>query len=262
MVHAHESKGRDDMKRTIRIVALCAAVVVQAVGLIALAQAPAAEGLEIRLLFDNTAAEPGFKEGWGFAAAVAAGSERLLFDAGAAPETLLHNAERMKVDLGSFERVLISHRHGDHTDGLPAVQARNPKVTILWPDPRGAFDIAPRFHSTGALGSPAGIEQALVVDTPGGLVILTGCSHPGVVRLVEAALAQRKASRVRCLIGGFHMLQQSRGQVSEAIAALRRLNVERVAPTHCTGPAAIEMFRAAWGKDFEPAGAGRVIVLD
>lgn len=237
-------------------------IALQIVGLalVALSQAPAADRVEIRVLFDNTVAEAGFRDGWGFAAAVTAGGDRLLFDAGASPEILLHNADRMKVDLASFGRILVSHRHGDHTAGLPAISSRNPALDVLWPDRPEPFDVSPRMHSTGALSGVAS-EQALVIDTPAGLVVVTGCSHPGIVRLVEAALAQRKATRVRLLVGGFHMMQQTPAQVSETIAALRRLNVERLAPTHCTGPAAIGMFREAWGSAFVTAGAGRVLVV-
>lgn len=240
------------MKLALSAVALC---------MIALGRAPGMERVEIRVLFDNTVAAAGYEDGWGFAAAVSGSGGKLLFDAGASPDVLLRNADRMSIDVASFERVLVSHRHGDHTGGLPGLRKRNPALEILWPDRPEPFDISPSFHSTGAL-SGAASEQALVIDTPKGLVILTGCSHPGVVRLVEAALAQRKASRVRLLVGGFHMLQYTPAQVSETIAALRKLGVERVGPTHCTGAAAIAMFRDTWGKEFETVGAGRTIVIE
>ncbi|HWR52668.1 MAG TPA: MBL fold metallo-hydrolase [Bryobacteraceae bacterium] len=225
------------------------------------ALACAADPLEIRVLFDNNAASPAFEKGWGFAAALQMGGRGLLFDAGAAQEIFVRNFDAMKLDASSFDRIMISHRHGDHTGGLRALEVRNPKLRILWPDPAEPYEVMPHFHSTGALNGPPP-EQALVVETPNGLVIMTGCSHPGIVKLVEAALKQRAGKPVRYLIGGFHMLLHTPSQVSETIAALKKLNVERVAPTHCTGEKAIAMFRDAWGPDFETVGAGRVIVLD
>jgi 7,8-dihydropterin-6-yl-methyl-4-(beta-D-ribofuranosyl)aminobenzene 5'-phosphate synthase len=67
---------------------------------------------------------------WGFAAFVEVDGYRLLFDTGARPETVLRNAEELKVDLSGVTDVLLSHNHGDHTGGLvrlrEALRAKNP----------------------------------------------------------------------------------------------------------------------------------------
>jgi 7,8-dihydropterin-6-yl-methyl-4-(beta-D-ribofuranosyl)aminobenzene 5'-phosphate synthase len=55
---------------------------------------------------------------WGFAALVEADGHRLLFDTGARPETVLHNARELGVDLADVRDVVLSHHHGDHTGGL------------------------------------------------------------------------------------------------------------------------------------------------
>ncbi len=230
------------------------------IGLLLCSAVWSAGPLEIKVLYDNTVAHPAFEKGWGFAAFVTIGEQRLLFDAGADPKIFMHNFEAAKIDAASFEHVMISHRHGDHTGGLAPLQQLNPKLKLMWPDPPEAFEVLPGFHSTGTLAGPAA-EQALAIDTPQGLVVITGCSHPGVVKMVEAALNTRKARRVRFLIGGFHMLQHTPEQIAETIAALKKLNVQRIAATHCTGERAIAMFREVFGADFEPAGAGKVIVL-
>ncbi len=230
------------------------------IGLLLCSAVWAAEPLEIKVLYDNTVANPACEKGWGFAAFVTMGNRRVLFDAGADPKIFMHNFEAMKIDAASFEHIVISHRHGDHTGGLAPLQRLNPKLKVLWPDPPEAYEIVPGFYSTGTLAGFAA-EQALAIDTPEGVVLITGCSHPGVVKMVEAALKARKADRVRFLIGGFHMLQHAPEQIAETIAALKKLNVERIAATHCTGDRAIAMFREAFGANFEPAGVGKVIVL-
>ena len=221
----------------------------------------AADPVEIRVIYDNTVAAPACEKGWGFAALVRAGGRTLLFDAGADAGIFMRNFEAMKIDVASFDRMLVSHRHGDHTGGIAPLQARSPKLKVLWPDPPEAYEVLPGFWSTGTLPGPAP-EQALAVETPSGLVIVTGCSHPGVVNLVSAAVKQRKAQKVRFLIGGFHMLQQSTEQIAATIAELKKLGVERIAATHCTGERAIGMFREAWGARFEEAGAGKRIALE
>ena len=55
---------------------------------------------------------------WGFAAVVEVDGRRWLFDTGARPETVLRNAEEMKIDLASITDVILSHHHADHTGGL------------------------------------------------------------------------------------------------------------------------------------------------
>ena len=55
---------------------------------------------------------------WGFSALVVADGHRLLFDTGARPETVLHNARELKIDLSDVAEVILSHHHGDHTGGL------------------------------------------------------------------------------------------------------------------------------------------------
>jgi 7,8-dihydropterin-6-yl-methyl-4-(beta-D-ribofuranosyl)aminobenzene 5'-phosphate synthase len=128
------------------------------------------------------------------------------------------------------------------------------------PKKAGAFEVVPGVYSTGIIAGVV-VEQALVVDTPKGLVVLTGCSHPGIVKMVEAAVKQRGARPVRLVLGGFHMLQQSPDQIKETIAALKRLNVAMAVATHCSGDLAVKMFREAFGQG-PGAGVGRRIVLD
>ncbi|MBI3207700.1 MAG: MBL fold metallo-hydrolase [Candidatus Solibacter usitatus] len=55
---------------------------------------------------------------WGFAAVVEADGRRILFDTGARPETVLRNAEELRIDLSGITDVILSHNHGDHTGGL------------------------------------------------------------------------------------------------------------------------------------------------
>jgi 7,8-dihydropterin-6-yl-methyl-4-(beta-D-ribofuranosyl)aminobenzene 5'-phosphate synthase len=114
-------------------------------------------------------------------------------------------------------------------------------------------------YSTGPMGSTTK-EQALILDTPTGLVVITGCAHPGIVEIVRAAKQQR-GKAVRLLIGGFHLLRQSKARIRVIIDDLKALGVAQVAPSHCTGGAAMALFREAWGTDFVDGGCGAVIEL-
>ena len=192
---------------------------------------------------------------------------------------ILANMKRMGIDPRMIDGVFLSHAHGDHTGGLDQFLRRNPSVTLYMPAsfPRqlqraaaeaggrvvtisAATKLFERAYSTGTMGR-ATEEQALVLDTPKGLVIMTGCAHPGIVELVRAAKKQR-GKDVRLLIGGFHLLHHSKSRIRVTIEALEALGVAKVAPSHCTGDRAIAMFRKAWGKDFLDGGCGAVIELD
>jgi 7,8-dihydropterin-6-yl-methyl-4-(beta-D-ribofuranosyl)aminobenzene 5'-phosphate synthase len=234
--------------------------------------------LRITVVYDNVPRSPGLATAWGFAAVIDAGGHRLLFDTGGDGPTLLGNLRRLGIDPASIDAIFLSHIHGDHTGGLDDFLARWPNVTVYVPRsfPKafctavercgarvekvgGARPLFANVHSTGEMG--AGIrEQALIVDTPTGVVVVTGCAHPGIVEFARAARAYL-GKDVALLMGGFHLLDRPPETNRATIEALRALGVRRVAPSHCTGEEAIRMFHAAWGDDVVAGGCGAVIEL-
>jgi 7,8-dihydropterin-6-yl-methyl-4-(beta-D-ribofuranosyl)aminobenzene 5'-phosphate synthase len=260
--------------------------VLAAITLMALAQAgirpePEQEGrsgLRISVLFNNVPQAPGLKTAWGFAAVVEVSGQTLLFDTGGDGRLLLGNMERMGIHPEEIDAVFLSHVHGDHVGGLVTFLRRNPRVAVYMPatfpdqlqaavtkeGARLAMVTAPtrlfdRVYSTGPMGN-APDEQALILDTPRGLVVITGCAHPGIVEMTRAARRQH-AKPVRLVLGGFHMLRQSESRIRAAIRELKELGVAQVAPSHCTGERATALFHDAWGADFLEAGLGAVIEL-
>jgi 7,8-dihydropterin-6-yl-methyl-4-(beta-D-ribofuranosyl)aminobenzene 5'-phosphate synthase len=234
-------------------------------------------GVTITYLYDNTAAAPGVTADWGFACLVDGHGARVLFDTGAKPGILAHNAQILGVDLGRLDAVVLSHDHGDHTAGLPALGAR-PGLRLFYA--RGfSPEVVARLGSSGAVLVPVlkstevvpGIrtsdefgtaikEEALLIDTPDGLVVVVGCSHPGIVPMLQQVRAT--AGRpIHAVIGGFHLLQTPAADVTRMVAAFKELGVVRVGPTHCTGPDAIRQYREAYGSAFIEGGVGRVVTV-
>lgn len=268
---------------------VCAFAVIA--GLVCLSPAPAASpqdrtaaappdgspGVTITYLYDNTAAAPGVTADWGFACLVAGHGARVLFDTGAKPGVLAHNAQTLRVDLGRLDAVVLSHDHGDHTAGLPALGAR-PGLRLFYA--RGfSPEVVARLGSSGAVLVPVlkstevvpGIrtsdefgtaikEEALLIDTPDGLVVVVGCSHPGIVPMLQQIRAA-SGRPIHAVIGGFHLLQTPAADVRRMVAAFKDLGVVRVGPTHCTGPDAIRQFREAYGSRFIEGGVGRVVTI-
>lgn len=63
------------------------------------------------------------------------------------------------------------------------------------------------------------------------------------------------------VMGGFHLSAASPDSIQAIIDALRTLGVQRVAPSHCTGDRAMDLFQSAYGPDFVISGCGRVLNL-
>jgi 7,8-dihydropterin-6-yl-methyl-4-(beta-D-ribofuranosyl)aminobenzene 5'-phosphate synthase len=236
--------------------------------------------LEIRVVFDNTSARKDLRRSWGFSAVIDFRGQRVLFDAGSDPILLLEHLEKMQIDPRSINHAVISHQHGDHLRGVYWVFEKNPKLKVHFLDcfPEEAFrrakavkmtphrvtkpfKVVPGIYSTGIVdGQPP--EQSLAIETSQGIVMLVGCSHPGVVKLVETVQSQRKKKSIRLLLGGFHMLRKKPEQIKTAINRLQALKVIAVMPAHCSGDVAMNLFKALYGRQFHTAGVGRRILLD
>lgn len=243
---------------------------------------PASTGpeLEIQILFDNTSAREDLRRGWGFSALIDFRGHRILFDAGSDPILLLEHLELMQIDPKSIEHAIISHEHGDHLRGVYWVFEKNPDLKVHFLDcfpeeafrraaamkmvphrVAGPFELTPGVFSTGAIeGLPS--EQSLVIETSLGPVMLVGCSHPGIVKMVKTVEEQRKQDSIRFLLGGFHLLRTDAEKVKETINDLQDLNVQAVSPAHCSGDLATNMFQALYGPQFYAPGVGRRIVIE
>lgn len=93
----------------------------------------AAPSPRITVLYDAFGDRQGLRKDWGFSALVEHDGRRILFDTGNDAEFFEHNVVSLGIDLGSLDAVVISHRHGDHTDGLRYLLRINPGVKIFVP---------------------------------------------------------------------------------------------------------------------------------
>jgi 7,8-dihydropterin-6-yl-methyl-4-(beta-D-ribofuranosyl)aminobenzene 5'-phosphate synthase len=234
--------------------------------------------LRITVVYNNMAHTPGLTTAWGFAAVIEDGAEVVLFDTGGDGQTLLDNLKRLEFASDAIDAIVLSHIHGDHTGGLDAFLSRRPNVTVYLPrsfpstfrrcvEQRGArveVVSGPRhlfanMYSTGEMGDGT-IEQALIVDTASGLVVITGCAHPGIANVTRAA-HMYLGKEVYLLVGGFHLTSRPPEHNRATVTELRRLGVRKVAPSHCTGNAANALFREKWANDFMEGGCGAVIEI-
>ena len=101
----------------------------------------------------------------------------------------------------------------------------------------------------GAHPDPLLDDQALDFDTKDGLVILLGCAHSGVVNTLEYVQHLTGGRPIHSILGGLHLLKASAERMDKTIAAFRRLDIQRLAPAHCTGlPALAQLWTAFPGR--------------
>jgi len=103
-------------------------------------------------------------------------------------------------------------------------------------------------------------EVSMAIKTPHGLVVMVGCSHPGIEKILEAAA--RIDSRIYTIFGGFHLVDIADAEVSSMVTRFRdKWKLARAAPGHCTGEFAFAEFNRVFGSQFDHAGVGAVIAL-
>ena len=104
-------------------------------------------------------------------------------------------------------------------------------------------------------------EQSLILSTSEGLLIVTGCAHPGVVDIIRTAKEVVPGDRVYLVMGGFHLSGTSSTQIESIIDSFEQLTVKKVAPCHCSGENTRQLFAAHYGDDYIESGVGTRISL-
>lgn len=231
------------------------------------------------ILYDNNRFDQRLKTAWGFSCLVRGFEKTVLFDTGGDPHTLLENMRQLACEPAEVDIVVLSHIHGDHTGGLGGFLENNPRVVVYVPgsfpgefkkavmslgavveEVTEAREILPGAYTTGELGD--GIrEQALAVKTSEGLVVITGCAHPGIVHMVRVAREISGEDRVYLAMGGFHLKGETPSRIESIAGELRLLSVQKFAPCHCSGDETRRLFRQLFAADYIEAGVGKRIRL-
>jgi 7,8-dihydropterin-6-yl-methyl-4-(beta-D-ribofuranosyl)aminobenzene 5'-phosphate synthase len=232
----------------------------------------------IIVTYDNNPHDERLKTAWGFSCLIRLGEKSILFDTGGDSPRLLYNMRQLEIDPEEVDMIVLSHIHGDHVGGLSGFLEENSDVKVYVPEsfPRSfkdgvrssgaklvevkqAGELSDNVYTTGEVDG--GIkEQSLIVKTRDGIVIITGCAHPGVVKIVERAKQLVKGD-VLLVMGGFHLGGKSEREIQEIVASFKELGVLHAGPCHCSGDRARRLFREAYGEDFLQIGVGGVITI-
>jgi 7,8-dihydropterin-6-yl-methyl-4-(beta-D-ribofuranosyl)aminobenzene 5'-phosphate synthase len=235
--------------------------------------------MKIKVLFDKLALDERLQTGWGVSFLV---DDKILFDTGENGQWLLKNMQAMDVDLENIESIVISHDHMDHTGGLwDVLGKRNSLKVYSCPNFSKEFKeqvkvkgaelvesdrltkISDNTFITGEIqGAYKGKympEQAIVLKTGNGLSIITGCAHPGVLKIVEKVKARFPDDRIYLVLGGFHLKNSDKRAIEIVAESFKKIGVMKAGPTHCSGDVAEDIFKRFYKKDFVSIRVGQNI---
>ncbi|MEJ2167649.1 MAG: MBL fold metallo-hydrolase [Desulfobacterales bacterium] len=237
-----------------------------------------AKNLRIIVVYDNNPYKAGLTTAWGFACVIKGAEKTILFDTGGSSALLLDNMQQLGIDPKEIDIVVLSHIHGDHVGGLDGFLRQNSKVAVYLPatfplelkesltrvgvkmiEVNDPVMICSGVYSTGVLGSWIK-EQALMISTKTGIIVITGCAHPGIVNILKVA-KELIEDKILLVMGGFHLGAESKPNLEEIISDFSKMGVERVGPCHCSGDPARRMFKQAYGNGYMNVGVGRLIEL-
>jgi 7,8-dihydropterin-6-yl-methyl-4-(beta-D-ribofuranosyl)aminobenzene 5'-phosphate synthase len=233
----------------------------------------------VTVIYDNYVHTEGMTPDWGYSIVIEGLDKTVLFDTGTRPEIFRSNFLKTGIDAGSIDLLVFSHEHPDHVGGLSAFSAMKTGIPVVIPHSftgsvissvvnagyhplliRDAAMICSNLYTSGEFDYQIA-EQCLVLDTREGLVVMTGCAHPGIVSMLRE-IKKTFNKDIVTVFGGFHLMDKSKSEVEEIITGMKSLGVVRCGATHCTGDMQIRMFRDAFGENYFELGAGNKIFIN
>lgn len=205
--------------------------------------------MKITIIYDNEIAKniKGLKAGWGLSCFIQTDKKNILFDTGWDGDMLFSNMQILGIDLKEIDFVILSHNHWDHCGGLARLLNLNANLETYIPQSFSkqqkeeikkrsntyeiskSREICPKVYTTGEIeGSLIKDktkilikEQSLIISTIQGFVVITGCAHSGIDKILNSA---NKLGKIYALIGGFHDFEE--------YDLLKDISI--IVPTHCT----------------------------
>lgn len=232
----------------------------------------------ITIVYDNNAYDARLTPAWGFSCVVKVPGRTILFDTGGDGGILLDNMKKLCISTSEIDAIVLSHIHGDHTSGLKKFLEQNSEVIVYlarsFPtqmkrdiafcgaavnDLHEPIELFQGVFTTGELDG--GIkEQSLLLESSEGLVVITGCAHPGIVYITRKAI-EITGNNVYLVVGGFHLGGSLPSRISCVAESLLRLGVQKVALCHCSGDEARKVFKDYFAENYIHSGVGKRIVI-
>jgi len=228
--------------------------------------------IKVLMIYNNIGNSSKLESKWGLSMIVEKNNDALLFDTGGEPKVLWNNLQTIGFDVSKISDVVISHNHSDHVYGLSAIIEKSnidPKVYVpefelediklSFPEANligvnDSLQLNEFAWTTGQLHDQFKMniiyEQSVIITHEDSIFLFTGCSHPGIVKIVEKAKSLFPDKEIGLVAGGFHMLKYKNKMVTDTSEKLRNLGVQNIGPSHCTGDEAMQIFKNEWKDNF------------
>jgi 7,8-dihydropterin-6-yl-methyl-4-(beta-D-ribofuranosyl)aminobenzene 5'-phosphate synthase len=234
--------------------------------------------LKLTIVYDNNAFIENLRTDWGFSCFIKGLEKTILFDTGTRGDILLANMEKLGISPLDIDIVFLSHNHKDHTGGLEALLEINPKIQVWLPlfFPSDLKDLIIRkgasfvntdnfkqiFQGAYTTGIITGWikEQSLILESNKGLIIITGCAHPRITKIITLVKDLIKQN-IHLVFGGFHLSGFEKHEINQIIAKFKTIEIEKVGPCHCSGDEARSLFHTAYADNYIKTGVGKEIII-
>ncbi len=226
--------------------------------------------MRIKVIFDKITENKKLHTGWGVSFLV---DDRILFDTGENGSWLMENMKILKVDIDRIEAVVISHDHWDHQGGLWTLLRKKKGLTVYacpnfstefkgkvkklngnLVEAKKNIEISKSIFITGEIaGEYKGEympEQALVVKTDKGISVITGCAHPGIIKILNRIKDVFLEENIYICLGGFHLMDKDERFIEIIANEFKEIGVKKAGATHCSGPKAEEIFKDKFKNHF------------
>jgi len=233
----------------------------------------------LTVLYDNYQFDSNCIPEWGYSCLIETTESVVLFDTGGDSDILANNIETLGVDIQSIDCIVLSHEHWDHVGGLDVILSQKPGLTVYVPrdfpyhvkssirsmggecvELGNASKLSDSIAVTDTLIGPP-VEQGLIVKIHEGVILVTGCSHPGVQNLARNTY-ELTDDVIQLVIGGYHLGGASSYMLGEICDELDEIGVVSVSPSHCTGDDSKVYFRERYSEHFIESGVGFHIDLE
>jgi len=188
---------------------------------------------QLTVLYDNYPGKEGLIAANGFSCLIRGTEKTILFDTGGNSDILLHN---MKM--------------------LNRVTASGNKIVTV----RQSTAICSGVFSTGPMQGMGLYEQSLLLQSKSGLILLCGCSHPGIVKNIGESMRIFN-KQIVFVFGGFHYKGAPETRILDTITKFFTLGVIGIGGSHCTGDEMMQALKTLYGKAYIPMAVGSTITL-
>lgn len=239
--------------------------------------------MKINILCENQVGEKNSKvciAEWGISLLIEINGVKILFDTGHT-DVYIKNAKQLGLNIEDVDFIVLSHYHWDHSGGIQRYISKERKKLVIHPDiikklpkkesvkiikkfeiikTRKALEFSDNIIFLGEIprnnefekgeynGDKMLDDSALAIKTDKGAVVLTGCSHSGIVNICEYA-KKVTGKNLHAVIGGFHLFDEDKEIADKIIDYFKSENINKIYPMHCVDLSILSRFKENFNID-------------